>query len=132
MAVVDEADRLLLGNGAQWTGQRYSTLAGFVEPGESIEHAVRREVREEVGVTVGAVEYRGSQPWPFPASLMLGFRAQALTTDVTVDGVEIMAARWFTRAELRAAVRSGSVGLPNSTSIGRALIQEWYGAELPT
>ena len=131
MAVVDEEDRLLLGHGAQWTVHHYSTLAGFVEPGESIEHAVRREVHEEVGVTVGAVEYRGSQPWPFPASLMLGFRAQALTTDVTVDGVEVTAARWFTRAELRAALQSGSVSLPNATSIARALIEEWYGSALP-
>lgn len=131
MAVVDESDRLLLGHGAQWPDNRYSTLAGFVEPGESIEHAVRREVREEVGVIVGAVEYRGSQPWPFPASLMLGFRAHALSTDLTVDTVEITAARWFTRMELRAALRSGSVGLPGTTSIARALIEEWYGSDLP-
>jgi NAD+ diphosphatase len=131
MAVVDEADRLLLGHGAQWPLHRYSTLAGFVEPGESVEHAIRREVREEVGVTVGAVEYRGSQPWPFPGSLMLGFRAHALTTAVTVDAVEVTAARWFTRMELRAGIRSGSVGLPNNTSIAHALIEEWYGSELP-
>jgi NAD+ diphosphatase len=131
MAVVDQADRLLLGHGAQWAHNRYSTLAGFVEPGESIEHAVRREVREEVGVIVGAVEYRGSQPWPFPASLMLGFRARALSTELTIDAVEITAAGWFTRTELLAALRSGSVGLPGNTSIARALIEEWYGSELP-
>jgi NAD+ diphosphatase len=131
MAVVDESDRLLLGHGAQWPDHRYSTLAGFVEPGESAEHAVRREVREEVGVIVGAVEYRGSQPWPFPASLMLGFRAQALSTDVTIDAVEITAARWFTRMELHAALILGSVGLPGNTSIARALIEEWYGSDLP-
>lgn len=131
MAVVDASDRLLLGHGAQWSENRFSTLAGFVEPGESLEHAVRREVREEVGVVVGAVEYRGSQPWPFPASLMLGFRATALSTDVTVDGVEVTEARWFARMELRAAVRSGSVLLPSRSSIARALIEEWYGSELP-
>ncbi|UUI74683.1 NAD(+) diphosphatase [Cellulomonas chengniuliangii] len=131
MAVVDDADRLLLGHGALWPVNRFSTLAGFVEPGESIEHAVRREVREETGVVVGDVEYRGSQPWPFPASLMLGFRATALSTDITVDGEEVTEARWFARLELRAAVRSGSVQLPSRTSIARALIEEWYGSELP-
>ena len=87
MAVVDDADRILLGRAAPWAPGRYSTLAGFVESGESLEHAVRREVLEETGVVVGGVSYRGSQPWPFPASLMLGFRAEALTCDIAVDGV---------------------------------------------
>lgn len=131
MAVVDGRDRLLLGHSAHWPENRFSTLAGFVEPGESVEAAIRREVLEEVGVTVGAVEYRGSQPWPFPASLMLGFRARALSADITVDGEEVTDARWFERTELRAAVRSGSVLLPSSTSIARMLIEEWYGSELP-
>jgi NAD+ diphosphatase len=131
MAVVDGRDRLLLGHSAHWPENRFSTLAGFVEPGESVENAIRREVLEEVGVTVGAVEYRGSQPWPFPASLMLGFRAQALSADITVDGEEVTEARWFARAELRAAVVSGAVLLPSSTSIARMLIEEWYGSELP-
>ncbi|MEV7972581.1 NAD(+) diphosphatase [Cellulomonas sp. NPDC089187] len=131
MAVVDEQDRLLLANSAAWPARRFSTLAGFVEPGESVEHAIRREVREESSVVVGEVHYRGSQPWPFPASLMLGFRAQALTSEIAVDGDELAEARWFTRAELQRAVTVGEVVLPPSTSIARALIEDWFGSELP-
>ena len=131
MAVVDDDDRLLLGHAAQWPENRFSTLAGFVEPGEAIEQAVRREVGEEVGVLVGEVTYRGSQPWPFPASLMLAFRARALTTAITVDGTEITAAGWFTRADLAAQVTAGAVLLPMRASIARSLIEEWFGASLP-
>jgi NAD+ diphosphatase len=127
MAVVDEDDRLLLGHASAWAPGRFSTLAGYVEPGESLEQAVRREVHEEVGVTIGDVAYRASQPWPFPASLMLGFRAQALSTEVTVDDDEIDAARWFTRDELARAARAGEVLLPGRSSISRALVEEWYG-----
>lgn len=133
MAVTDRDDRLLLGHAAHWPEHRFSTLAGYVEPGESIEHAVRREVAEEVGLTVGEVEYRASQPWPFPASLMLGFRAvlaDGASTAVTVDGVEITEARFFTRAELAGAVRAGEVLLPMRSSIALALIEEWYGGPL--
>ncbi|VTR76509.1 NAD(+) diphosphatase [Cellulomonas hominis] len=132
MAVVDDDDRLLLANSAAWPQHRFSTLAGFVEPGESVEHAIRREVREESSVVVGEVEYRGSQPWPFPASLMLGFRARALSTDITVDGVELRAARWFDRDTLRSEVASGAVVLPPGTSIARALIEDWFGEPLPS
>ena len=131
MAVVDDADRLLLGHAAQWPENRFSTLAGYVEPGEGIEQAVRREVGEEVAVRIGEVSYRGSQPWPFPASLMLAFRARAVTTDITVDGVEITQARWFTRAELGAQVASGEVLVPMRASIARVLIEEWFGTHLP-
>ncbi len=130
MAVVDEADRILLGHAAQWPAGRWSTLAGFVEAGESLEHAVRREVLEESGVVVGDVSYRGSQPWPFPASLMLGFRAEASSADIVVDGVELTDARWFSRDELAAAVASGEVIAPGRTSIARALIEEWFGGPL--
>jgi NAD+ diphosphatase len=130
MAVVDESDRLLLGHSAHWPEGRYSTLAGYVEPGESVEAAVRREVEEEAGIRIGAVEYRGSQPWPFPASLMLAFVARATTTDVVVDGVEVTDARWFTRPELAEAVASGAVMLPTRTSIARALVEDWYGEDL--
>jgi NAD+ diphosphatase len=132
MAVVDDDDRLLLANSAAWPQHRFSTLAGFVEPGESVEHAIRREVREESSVVVGEVEYRGSQPWPFPASLMLGFRAHALSTDITVDGDELRSARWFDRDTLRAEVESGAVVLPPGTSIARALIEDWFGEPLPS
>lgn len=131
MAVVDDEDRLLLASSAAWPEHRFSTLAGFVEPGESVEHAIRREVREESAVVVGEVEYRGSQPWPFPASLMLGFRAHALSTDITVDGVELRSARWFDRDTLRSEVASGAVVLPSGTSIARALIEDWFGGPLP-
>ncbi len=135
MAVVDDADRILLGHAAHWPAGRFSTLAGFVEPGEGLEQAVRREVAEETGVVVGTrpddVVYRGSQAWPFPASLMIGFRARAVATAVRVDDDEITEARWFTRAALLAAVGSGEVGLPGRQSIARALVEEWYGAELP-
>lgn len=131
MAVVDDDDRLLLASSAAWPEHRFSTLAGFVEPGESVEHAIRREVREESAVVVGEVEYRGSQPWPFPASLMLGFRARALSTEITVDGVELRSARWFDRDTLRSEVASGAVVLPSGTSIARALIEDWFGGPLP-
>jgi len=131
MAVVDDADRLLLGHAAPWPEHRFSTLAGYVEPGEGIEQAVRREVAEEVAVDVGEVAYRGSQPWPFPASLMLAFRARARSTQITVDGVEVTEARWFTRAELARQVTAGEVLLPMRASIARVLIEEWFGGELP-
>jgi NAD+ diphosphatase len=137
MSVVDDDDRLLLGHAAHWPPRRFSTLAGFVEPGESLEQAVRREVSEEVHVAVGGglgdVVYRGSQAWPFPASLMLGFRAHVLGrgSDARPDGVELTDARWFTRAELLAAVERDEVRLPTRLSIARALIEEWYGGPLP-
>ncbi len=137
MAVVDDDDRLLLGHAAHWSPGRYSTLAGFVEPGEALEQAVRREVAEEVGVTVAGagadVVYRGSQAWPFPASLMLGFRARVSGRGEAPvpDGAELTDARWFTRDELLAAATSGDVILPARLSIARALIEEWYGGPLP-
>ncbi|WP_029291046.1 NAD(+) diphosphatase [Cellulomonas sp. HZM] len=131
MAVVDADDRLLLGHARAWEAHRFSTLAGFVEPGESLEHAVRREVLEEVGVVVGDVQYRGSQPWPFPASLMVGFVAHASSTALTPDGDELEGARWFTRDELAAAVREGDVIPPGPSSIARALVEDWFGGALP-
>ncbi|MBC7638786.1 MAG: NAD(+) diphosphatase [Rhodoferax sp.] len=130
MTVVDTDDRLLLGHQASWPPGRFSTLAGFVEPGEPLEAAVRREVLEESGIVVGRVDYRGSQPWPFPASIMLGFHAYATSRDIEVDGVEIESARWFSREDLRAAMSSGEVLLPPSVSIARALIEDWFGGPL--
>ncbi|WP_419997662.1 NAD(+) diphosphatase [Streptomyces boninensis] len=131
MTVTDEDDRVLLGRQVHWPDGRFSTLAGFVEPGESIEAAVRREVFEEVGVEVGEVEYLASQPWPFPSSLMLGFTARAKTTEIQVDGDEISEARWFSRDELRAAFESGEVLPPYGISIAARLIERWYGSPLP-
>jgi NAD+ diphosphatase len=127
MAVVDDAGRILLGRQASWPPRRYSTLAGFVEPGESLEAAVRREVAEESGVEIGDVEYCGSQPWPFPSSLMLGFRAHALTTAAEADGVELASARWWTREQFTADLARRELMLPPKVSIARRLIEDWYG-----
>jgi NAD+ diphosphatase len=130
MMVVD-GDRALLGRQAAWPDGRYSTLAGFVDPGESLEQAVVREVAEETGVTVTDVSYFGSQPWPLPQSLMVGFFARATTRDITVDGVEIADARWLTREELRSEAEAGTLVLPGGISISRSLIEAWYGGPLP-
>ena len=129
--LVTDGERALLGRHASWPAGRYSTLAGFVEPGESLEDAVRREVMEEVGVEVGEVGYVGNQPWPFPGSLMVGFFAQAVTTVIDVDGDEIEDARWFTREEIAASAREGVVVLPGGFSISRSLVEAWYGEALP-
>ncbi|MBD8870228.1 NAD(+) diphosphatase [Nocardioides donggukensis] len=125
----DEA--ILLGRHPSWPAGRYSTLAGFLEPGETLEDAVRREVAEEVGVVVGDVHYFGSQPWPLPASLMVGFVGRALSREIHVDGHEIESARWFTRAELRAAWADGSVVVPTGISISSSLLEHWFGEPLP-
>ncbi len=124
-------EKCLLGRSPVWAPGRYSTLAGFVEPGESLEDAVRREVAEETGVRVGEAEYFGNQPWPFPASLMLGYLARATSTDVAVDGHEIEDARWFTRAQMRAEAEAGTLVLPGGVSISRSLVEHWYGGPLP-
>jgi NAD+ diphosphatase len=131
MSVVDADDRLLLGRQAGWPEGRFSTLAGFVEPGESLEAAVRREVYEEVGLSIGDVEYLGSQPWPFPSSLMLGFRAVATSTEVTRHDGEIAQVRWFTRPSMLEAIRSGELRVAPTISIARRLIEQWYGEPLP-
>ena len=129
--MVTDGERALLGRQPSWPTGRYSTLAGFVDPGESLEEAVVREVAEEVGVTVTDVTYFGNQPWPFPQSLMVGFFARALTTDITVDGDEIEAARWFTREEMKAEAVAGTLVLPGGISISRSLVEAWYGGPLP-
>ena len=132
MGVVDSLDRLLLARNGSWPEGRVSVLAGFVEPGESFESAVRREVHEEVGVRVGEVEYLGSQPWPFPASVMVGFLARVEGDgDVPLlpDGEEILQARWWSRDDLRTAA-GDTIRLPGRTSIARAIIEHWYGGRL--
>lgn len=126
-----DEERALLGRSPSWPEGRYSTLAGFVEPGETMEDAVRREVFEETSVVVGEVSYFGSQPWPLPASLMVGFVARATQTTIRVDGSEIEAASWFTRAEMRQRAEDGSLVLPGGVSISRSLIESWYGGPLP-
>lgn len=129
--VTDDQDRALLGRNEAWPVGRYSTLAGFVEPGESLEAAVRREVLEESGVVVGSeIDYAGSQPWPLPASLMLGFYAKATGFDIEVDQDEIAEAKWFTREDVRALVEAGTMALPGAISISRRLIEGWYGESL--
>jgi NAD+ diphosphatase len=132
MLVIDPDDRLMLARNALWPQGRMSVVAGFVEPGESAEHAVAREVYEETSIVVGDVRYLGSQPWPMPRSLMLGFTARAVGGQrIEVDEAEIGEARWFTRAELRAAIDAGELGLAPTSSIARRLIEYWYGEELP-
>jgi NAD+ diphosphatase len=121
--LVTDGDRALLGRQAQWPAGRYSALAGFVEPGESLEEAVAREVREEAGVRVADVRYRSSQPWPFPSSLMLGFTARWAAGEPEVRDGELEDVGWFTRA----AIVGGEVLLPPPTAIARRLIDEWLG-----
>jgi NAD+ diphosphatase len=126
--LVTHGDRVLLGQPARFRDWKiFTTLAGFVEPGESLEEAVAREVWEEAGARVSAVRYHSSQPWPFPASIMLGFTAEAATADISIDADELIDARWFTRAEL--ADPDGFV-LPPAISIARRLIDDWI-AEPP-
>ena len=120
--VPGEPDRCLLARHRKSAAGSFSTLAGFVETGESLEEAVRREVAEEAGVKIGAVTYQGSQPWPFPSGIMLGFRAQALSDEITVDGDEVLEARWFTRAEITEE-RADPDRKPDS--IESYLIQSW-------
>jgi len=133
--VRDRDDRALLGRQGRWAPGWFSTLAGFVESGESAEAALRREIHEEAGVVIADgpddIRYLGSQPWPFPFSLMLGYHAWTDDPAIDVDGDEITEARWFTRDELAAACASGDVRLPPPVSIARRLVERWYGAELP-
>ncbi|HYY44402.1 MAG TPA: NAD(+) diphosphatase [Actinomycetota bacterium] len=126
--LVSDGDRCLLSHQAEWPGRMYSTLAGFVEPGESLETAVIREVKEETGVAVSDVRYHSSQPWPFPASLMIGFTARYEAGEVTPQSGEILDARWFSRAGLDAAIRRQEVSLPPRVSIAYRLIRDWMGS----
>ncbi|MBX5468981.1 MAG: NAD(+) diphosphatase [Thermoleophilaceae bacterium] len=126
--LVHDGERALLGRQPSWPEGRYSALAGFVEPGESLEEAVAREVREEAGVDVDEIRYRSSQPWPFPSSLMLGFFARHAGGEARISDPELEDVRWFTREELRAAARGeGALMLPPRLAIARRLIEEWIG-----
>lgn len=124
IVLVHRAGRCLLGRQASWPEGRFSTIAGFVEPGESLEDAVVREVHEETNIRVGECRYQGSQPWPFPASMMLGFHAAGLSDDIRFNDGELVEARWLTRDELRA----GAVLMPPPESIARRLIEGWLAA----
>jgi len=132
VSVIDSEDRILLGSQGAWESNRWSVLAGFVEPGESLSQAVVREVFEEAGVTVVEPHYLGSQAWPYPFSLMVGFTARVAAdyelAQTTPDGVEIEKLRWFSREEL--AKEAASLFLPGRVSIARALIEHWYGGTL--
>ena len=130
MLITDEQDRALLGRQPIWPEGRFSTLAGFVEPGETLGDAVRREVMEEVGIEVGDVTYAASQPWPFPSSLMLGFFGRALSTEINVDQDEIAEARWFTREEVTEMTAKSDLLLPPNVSISRWLLQKWHGGKI--
>jgi NAD+ diphosphatase len=129
--ITDESDRVLLGANAAWGGSRYSTFAGFVEPGESLEEAVIREVGEEAGLIVTDPMYLGSQPWPFPRSLMCAFHAKAQGVETAPDGLEILSTRWFSREELAAEVRSGAVQVPGGVSVAGSMLRHWYGHDFP-
>jgi NAD+ diphosphatase len=126
-------ERCLLGRGRRRVGTRFSCLAGFMEPGETLEEAVRREILEESGIRIGRVRYLASQPWPFPSSLMMGFLAEALSEEITIDPDEIAEARWFERDEVRAMVERsrsddstpGVVTLPPPLAIGHQIARRW-------
>lgn len=126
--LVTHSDRALLGHSQRFPrANMYSTLAGFVEPGESLEEGVRREVLEESGIRVGQVWYHSSQPWPFPGNIMLGFYGEGLTDKITVDDAELIDVRWFTRDQIRNPEANG-FALPRPDSIARRLIEDWLAA----
>lgn len=125
IVVVENDGACLLGRQSLWRPNQYSTLAGFVEPGESLEDAVRREVREETDVEVLECDYHSSQPWPFPASLMLGFTAVARSREIHLNDGELEDARWFTAAQIVDGVHDGSLRLSSSLSISYRLIEHW-------
>ncbi len=130
VAITDPEDRILMAHASYWSSRRFSHLAGYVEPGESLEQAVHREVFEEAGLYVRDLEYVGSQPWPFPASVMVGYRAQVDDSTLNIDDDEISEARFFTRAELAEAITTGSIVVAPQGSIARRMLEDWYGERL--
>ncbi|MEY4380476.1 MAG: hypothetical protein RLZZ378_879 [Actinomycetota bacterium] len=125
--VKDKSDRILLGRQSVWPQNRFSTFAGFVEPGESFENCVLREVKEEAGVIVSQLKYLGSQPWPFPSSLMVAFEAITNAPETAKpDGVEIEQLRWFNRSQIAADIADKKLLLPPKISVARAMIENWY------
>ena len=130
VAVVDDQDRLLLGGQPTW-GNRVSVLAGFVETGESLEQAIHREIGEEVDISLSELRYFGSQPWPFPRSLMVAFFEQATGTSINIDAREIAHAEWYTRDQLSAKLDADQLGLPGRSSIASRMIQAWRDGASP-
>ncbi|MCB0183493.1 MAG: NAD(+) diphosphatase, partial [Caldilineaceae bacterium] len=128
IVLVRSGDRCLLARQPSWPAGRYSVIAGFVEPGESLEDAVKREVMEEAGIAVGQIQYHSSQPWPFPSSLMLGFMADATTTEFHFIDDELEEARWLTREQIAAEIENGTLKLPPGLSISHRLIESWFDA----
>jgi NAD+ diphosphatase len=130
VAITDPADRLLIAHASYWSPRRFSHLAGYVEPGESLEQAAHREVAEEAGLRVTDLAYVASQPWPFPASIMVGFTATVTDATLTLDDEEITEARFVTREELAALAADGTIILAPAGSIARRMIEDWYGGPL--
>lgn len=127
VAVSNDADEILLAHQRSWPPGRVSVLAGFVETGESLEQALHREILEEAGIRLADLRYVASQPWPFPRSLMLGFRARALTTAIVVDRDELAWGAWYSRERLREEVAAGDLVLPTQASLAHRLIADWWG-----
>ena len=132
IVLVSDGEYCLLGRQTVWPKAMYSAIAGFVEPGESLEDAVVREVMEETGIEVTEVHYRSSQPWPFPSSIMLGFQAKGVKAPLQLNDDELEDARWFTREDMREAFKEGTLRVPTPFSIAYRLIEDWYDAEAAT
>ena len=126
IVLVNHGDKCLLARQPHWRKRQYATIAGFVEPGESLEQAVAREVFEETGIVLNKVWYRSSQPWPFPTAIMLGFRAESTNTEINLRDHELEDARWFGRDEIKEMLRNGSLKLSPKVSISFMLIAEWF------
>lgn len=129
IVIISEGDACLLGRQAVWPKGMYATIAGFLEPGETLEQAVAREAQEETGVELQSVTYHSSQPWPFPSSIMVGFSAVARTRHLNLDNDELEDARWFTRDEIATGLQDGSLRLPPLISIAYRLIRDWFNSD---
>lgn len=129
IVIISEGDACLLGRQATWPTGMYATIAGFLEPGETLEQAVAREAKEETGVALQTITYHSSQPWPFPSSVMVGFSAIAGSRDLYMENDELEDARWFTRSEIAVGLREGSLRLPPRISISYRLIRDWFNAD---